>query len=95
MKINATNAIWEAATRLFIPSQTLNIPKVRVSTVKNSTVPKSEITSMHTKAKPAMIAGLAIGRPTWKKEFLLYIEISANVDEPLLEIIKSEIKIFW
>mgnify|MGYP003326873010 CR=1 FL=1 len=55
---------WAAEVILFIPIQTLNIPKVSVSTVKNSTVPKSEITSMHTKAKPAMIAGLAIGKPT-------------------------------
>ena len=65
-------AICEAATKLFIPSQTLNLPRVKVSTVKNSTVPKSDITSMHTNAKPAMIAGLARGRPTEKKVFLLY-----------------------
>ena len=64
-------AICEAAAKLFIPIQTLNIAKVRVLTVKNSTVPKSEITSMQTRESPAIMAGLARGSPTFKNGFLL------------------------
>ena len=66
-----------AEVMLFIPIQTLKIPKVRVSNEKYSTVPKSETTSIHTRAKPAKIAGLARGNPTEKKVDLLYsLEVS-------------------
>ena len=60
-----------------MPIQTLKIPKVRVSIEKYSTVPKSDTTSIHTKARPAKIAGLANGKPTEKKVDLLYnLEVS-------------------
>ena len=45
--MKARPAIWAAAVKLFIPSQILNIPKVIVSTVKYSTVPKSDNTSFY------------------------------------------------
>ena len=68
---------WAAEVILFIPIQTLNIPKVRVSNEKYSTVPKSDTTSIQTNAIPAKIAGLAKGKPTEKKVDLLYsLEVS-------------------
>ena len=57
--MKARPAIWAAAVKLFIPSQILNIPRVIVSTVKYSTVPKSDNTSIKTSANPAIIAGRA------------------------------------
>ena len=64
IKVNARIDNWAAALKLFIPNQRLNIPSVIVSTAKNSTVPKSEIVSIKTNDKPAIIAGLAIGKAT-------------------------------
>ena len=64
MKRNAHDAICAAAVRLFIPNHTLKIPRVNVSTAKYSTVPKSEIVSINTSAKPATIAGRAKGSAT-------------------------------
>ena len=61
---NPTSDICAAATMLFIPSHTLKIPSVSVSTAKYSTVPKSDTTSISTSASPAVIAGRASGRPT-------------------------------
>ena len=40
---------------------------VRVFTLKNETVPKSDKHSIDTKANPAMIAGLADGKTILKK----------------------------
>ena len=62
MKMNASPAIWAAAVKLFIPNQMLKIPSVSVSTAKYSTVPKSDKTSIKTRAKPATTAGLAKDR---------------------------------
>ncbi len=77
MKINVIIDNCAAEVILFIPIQTLKIPKVRVSNEKYSTVPKSDTTSIHTNAKPAKIAGLANGKPTEKKVDLLYnLEVS-------------------
>ena len=56
-----------------MPIQTLNIPNVRVSREKYSTVPKSEITSIHTSATPAEIAGRASGRLNPQNVLLLYM----------------------
>ena len=67
---NVAIAIWEAAVMLFIPIHTLKIPKVKVSSEKYSTVPKSDTTSMQTSAEPATIAGLAIGRLTFQNLLL-------------------------
>ena len=64
MKTKPTSEICAAATMLFMPSQTLKMPRVIVSMAKYSTVPKSETTSISTSARPAMIAGRASGRPT-------------------------------
>ena len=64
MKTNPNSDICAAATMLFMPSQTLNIPSVSVSTAKYSTVPKSDTTSIRTSASPAVMAGRARGRPT-------------------------------
>ena len=47
-----------------MPSHTLNTPSVNVSNAKYSTVPKSEIVSIKTRARPAKIPGLANGRAT-------------------------------
>ena len=65
MKIKVTTDNWAAEVMLFIPIQTLKMPKVRVSKEKYSTVPKSDTTSIQTRANPAKIAGLARGRPTY------------------------------
>ena len=43
------------------------MPVVRVLTLKNDTVPKSDKHSIDTKAKPAIIAGLAEGKTILKK----------------------------
>ena len=67
MKKNVKTAICEAAVILFIPIQTLNIPSVNVSIEKNSTVPKSETTSIQTNAIPTTIAGLANGKLKFQK----------------------------
>ena len=76
-KMNVIIDNWAAEVILFIPIHTLNIPKVRVSNEKYSTVPKSDTTSIQTNAKPAKIAGLANGKPTEKKVDLLYnLEVS-------------------
>ena len=61
---NKTEDIWDAPDKLFIPSQTLKTPRVSVSKAKYSTVPKSEIVSIKTRARPAKIPGLANGRAT-------------------------------
>ena len=61
---NPTKDICAAATRLFIPNQTLKMPRVMVGTAKDSTVPKSETTSIITSASPATMAGRANGNPT-------------------------------
>ena len=67
MNKNVKTAICEAAVILFIPIQTLKIPSVKVSIEKNSTVPKSETTSIQTKAIPTTIAGLAKGKLNFQK----------------------------
>ena len=83
INVNETIATWDAAAKSFIPNHRLNIPRVRVSTAKNSTVPKSDIVSIKTKDNPATIAGLDIGSATLKK-----------VDFPTIQILaQSEIKI--
>ena len=74
-KINNTDDICEAPERLFIPSHTLKTPSVKVSKAKYSTVPKSEIVSINTNARPANIPGLAKGRATEKKLFRPYIRL--------------------
>tara|TARA_B100000242_G_scaffold95789_1_gene65560 strand:+ start:407 stop:784 length:378 start_codon:yes stop_codon:yes gene_type:complete len=61
-----------------MPSHRLNIPSVIVSTAKNSTVPKSEIVSINTRDKPAIIAGLAIGKATYKNSDLPCILATLN-----------------
>ena len=43
------------------------MPVVRVLTLKNDTVPKSDKHSIDTKANPAIIAGLAEGKIILKK----------------------------
>ena len=43
------------------------MPVVRVLTLKNDTVPKSDKHSIDTKANPAIIAGLADGKTILKK----------------------------
>ena len=67
-KINkkVNREICEAAVRLFIPIQTLNIPSVKVCIEKYSTVPKSDTTSIDTRATPAIIAGRPRGRLTFQ-----------------------------
>ena len=72
IKINVNVDICAAALILFIPIQTLKIPRVSVSNAKYSTVPKSDTTSIQTKANPATIAGRAKGKLTDQKIFLLY-----------------------
>tara|TARA_Y100000739_G_C20568934_1_gene446754 strand:- start:39 stop:521 length:483 start_codon:yes stop_codon:yes gene_type:complete len=72
IKIKQTVANCAAAVILFIPIHTLNIPNVRVSREKYSTVPKSEITSMQTNAIPAEIAGRASGKLKPQNELRLY-----------------------
>ena len=72
MKIKVTTDNWAAEVMLFIPIQTLKMPKVRVSKEKYSTVPKSETTSIQTSANPAKMAGLARGRPTYNITDFLY-----------------------
>ncbi len=67
---NDRDAICAAVVRLFMPSQTLNMPNVNVSIEKYSTVPKSDIVSMNTNAIPANIAGLANGKPIFQNRFL-------------------------
>ena len=74
-KTNNTEDIWEAPDKLFIPSHTLKTPSVNVSRAKYSTVPKSDTVSIKTKAKPAIIPGLARGKATLKKVFLPYIRL--------------------
>ena len=69
-KTKSTEEICEAPDKLFIPSQTLNTPRVNVSKAKYSTVPKSEIVSINTKATPAIIPGRANGSATLKKLLL-------------------------
>ena len=64
MNTKATPAICAAAVKLFMPSQTLKMPSVSVSTAKYSTVPKSDTVSISTSASPATIAGRASGMPT-------------------------------
>ena len=64
MNTKATPAICAAAVRLFMPSQTLKMPSVRVSTAKYSTAPKSDTTSISTSASPATMAGRASGMAT-------------------------------
>ena len=78
IKVNARIDNWAAALKLFIPNQRLNIPSVIVSTAKNSTVPKSEIVSIKTNDKPAIIAGLAIGKATYIKPDLPWIFATSN-----------------
>ena len=71
MKSVETEAIWAAAGRLFMPSQTLKMPSVMVSMAKYSTAPNSEIVSINTRANPATMAGRASGSATLKKRFRL------------------------
>ena len=78
IKVKAKKDNWEAALKLFMPSHRLNIPSVIVSTAKNSTVPKSEIVSINTRDKPAIIAGLAIGKATYKNSDLPCILATLN-----------------
>ena len=78
IKVNARIDNCEAALKLFIPNQRLNIPSVIVSTAKNSTVPKSEMVSIKTSDKPAIIAGLAIGKATYIKPDLPWILATSN-----------------
>tara|TARA_A100001015_G_C14526247_1_gene532320 strand:+ start:230 stop:529 length:300 start_codon:yes stop_codon:yes gene_type:complete len=73
IKIKVNTAICAAAVILFIPIHTLNIPKVRVCKEKYSTVPKSDITSILTRAKPTIMAGLANGRLRYQNVLLPYI----------------------
>ena len=72
IKMNVNVEICAAALILFIPIQTLKIPKVNVSNAKYSTVPKSDTTSMQTNAKPATIAGRAKGKLIFQNKFFLY-----------------------
>ena len=74
-QINKTEDICAAPERLFIPNQTLKTPRVKVSKAKYSTVPKSEIVSINTRANPANIPGLASGRATEKKLLRPYIKL--------------------
>ena len=78
MKTNESDAICAAAGKLFMPSQTLKMPSVRVSRAKYSTVPKSDTVSMSTRARPATIAGRASGRPTLVKRFWLCTRAVSN-----------------
>mgnify|MGYP007089762074 CR=1 FL=1 len=78
MKTKPNREICAAATILFMPSQTLKIPSVIVSTAKYSTVPKSDTTSISTSARPAVMAGRASGSPTDQNCDLLWTIAISN-----------------
>ena len=59
---NKIKEIWLAKFRSSKDNQELYIPVVRVETLNIDTVPKSDKHSIATKAKPAIIAGLAEGK---------------------------------
>ena len=70
----------------FIPNHVLKIPEVKVGTAKCSTAPKSDSVSIATNIIPAITAGRAKGRATFKKVLLF--------DKPkVLEI--SKISLDW
>ena len=62
INIRRINEIWFAVLRSSNDNQELYIPVVKVFTLKNETVPKSDKHSMATKANPAIIAGRADGK---------------------------------
>ena len=67
MNKSRMNEIWLAELRSSKEIHELYIPVVNVETLKIDTVPKSDKHSIATKAKPAIIAGLAEGSIIFNK----------------------------